>query len=68
MPTTVPPRHEAVRHGVRCADVATWKASGLYFINPCGLNLRYVSVNNRTHELQSIKVADAMATRWWFWC
>jgi regulator of protease activity HflC (stomatin/prohibitin superfamily) len=33
---------------------------GLYFVNPCGLNLRYVSVNNRTHELQSIKVADAL--------
>ena len=59
MPTTVPPRHEAVGT-VFGRYVATWKASGLYFINPCGLNLRYVSVNNRTHELQSIKVADAM--------
>ena len=59
MPTTVPPRHEAVGT-VFGKYVATWKSSGLYFINPCGLNLRYVSVNNRTHELQSIKVADAM--------
>ena len=57
-PVTIPPRHEAVGT-VFGKYIATWRQSGLYFINPCGLNLRYVSINNRTHELQSIKVADA---------
>jgi hypothetical protein len=57
-PVTIPPRHEAVGT-VFGKYVATWRQSGLYFVNPCGLNLRYVSINNRTHELQSIKVADA---------
>ena len=59
MPTTIPPRHEAVGT-VFGRYVATWRQPGLYFINPCGLHLRYVSINNRTHELQSIKVADAL--------
>jgi len=59
MPVTIPPRHEAVGT-VFGKYVATWRQPGLYWINPCGLSLRYVSVNNRTHELQSIKVADAM--------
>ena len=57
MPTTIPPRHEAVGT-VFGQYVATWRTPGLYFINPCGLRLYYVSVNNRAHELQSIKVAD----------
>ncbi len=30
----------------------------MYCINPCGLQLHFVSVNNRAHELQAIKVAD----------
>ncbi len=38
--------------------VGTWRQAGLVFINPCGLRLHYVSVNNRAQELQSIKVAD----------
>ena len=28
-------------------------------INPCGLELKFVSINNRSHELQAIKAADA---------
>ena len=58
MPTTIPPRHEAVGT-VFGKYVGTWKESGLYFINPCGLRLHFVCVNNRAVELQSIRVADA---------
>jgi hypothetical protein len=57
MPTTIPPRHEAVGT-VFGKYVGTWRAPGLYFINPCGLRLYYISVNNRAQELNSIKVSD----------
>ena len=37
----------------------TWRQAGLVCINPCGLELKFVSINNRSHELQAIKAADA---------
>jgi hypothetical protein len=57
LPVTIPPRHEAVAT-VFGKYVGTFRTSGLFCVNPCGLRLYYVSVNNRAHELSSIKVAD----------
>jgi len=58
MPTIIPPRVEAV--GVVFGRyVGTWRQPGLVCINPCGLQMHFVSINNRSHELQAIKASDA---------
>ena len=43
---------------ISLSSLGTWRHAGLVFINPCGLRLHFVSVNNRCNELASIKVAD----------
>ena len=38
----------------------TWKKPGLYCINPCGLEWRQISVNNRAIVLNAMKCADKL--------